>query len=110
MTFTRDGKTQAHQPTLKLNLAENKLTGTLTRRNNQQDIEMSLEDAHLTNDDISFTVSVAPESGDGARMLRKFHGKIAGDTIIQGTVKEDWNGTDPSVEHPLAWEAKRVKE
>jgi hypothetical protein len=40
-------------------------------------------------------------------VVRKFHGKIAGDTIKEGTVKEIWNGEDRTSEHPLHWEAKR---
>jgi hypothetical protein len=108
MTCTRDGKTQTYQPTLKLKLEGDKLTGTLTRRHNQQDIEMVLENLNLAAGEISFTVSIPPESGDGPKMVRKFHGKIAGDTIKEGTVKVEWNGEDPTLDHPLHWVAKRV--
>jgi len=107
VTYTRDGKTQAYQPTLKLKLEGDKLTGTLTRRRGQQDIEMVLEDVKLEAGEISFTVSI---QGNEVKAVRKFHGKIAGDTIKEGTVKEDLNGEDPTLEHPLHWEAKRVKE
>jgi hypothetical protein len=110
VTCTRDGKTQSYQPTLKLKLAGDTLTGTFTRRRGQQDIEMVLEDVKLAAGEISFTVSLSPESGDGPKMVRKFHGKVIDDTIKHGTVNEEWMGEDPSLKHPLHWEAKRVKE
>ena len=110
VTCTRDGKTQTYQPTLKLKLEGDKLTGTFTRRHNQQDIEMVLENVKLEAGEISFVVSISPESGDGPKMVRKFHGKIIGDTIKEGTVEVEWNGEDPTVGHPLHWEAKRVAE
>jgi hypothetical protein len=107
VTYTRDGKTQTYQPTLKLKLAGDKLTGTFTRRHGQQDIEMVLEDVKIEAGEISFTVSI---QGNGVKAVRQFHGKITGDTIKEGTVKEDFNGEDPSRDHPLHWEAKRVKD
>ena len=108
VTCTLDGKTQTYEPTLKLKQERDKLTGTFTRSHNQQDIEMALEDVKLEASEISFTVSI---SGSGeATVVRKFHGKIAGDTIKEGTIKEIWNGEDRTSEHPLHWEAKRVKE
>jgi hypothetical protein len=108
VTYTFDGKTQTYQPTLKLKQEGDKLTGTFTRRRGQQDIEMALEDVKLEASEISFTVSVS--GSGGATVVKKFHGKIAGDTIKEGTVKEIWNGEDRTSEHPLHWEAKRVKE
>jgi hypothetical protein len=108
VTYTLDGKTQTYQPTLKLKQEGDKLTGTFTRRRGQQDIEMALEDVKLEASEIPFTVSVS--GSGGATVVRKFHGKIAGDTIKEGTVKEIWNGEDRTSEHPLHWEAKRVKE
>jgi hypothetical protein len=110
VTYTRDGKTQTHQPTLKLKLEGEKLTGTLTRFHNEQEIEMVLEDVTRKASEISFTVSISPESGDAPKMVRTFHGTITGDAIKEGTVKVEWNGEDPSAGHPLHWEAKRVKE
>jgi hypothetical protein len=108
VTYTLDGKPQTYQPTLKLKQEGDKLTGTFTRRSGQQDIEMALEDVKLEANEIFFTVSVS--GSGGATVVRKFHGKIAGDTIKEGTVKEIWNGEDRTSEHPLHWEAKRVKE
>jgi hypothetical protein len=107
VTYTLDGKTQTYQPTLKLKQEGDKLTGTFTRRRGQQDIEMALEDVKLEASEISFTVGIS--GSGGATVVRKFHGKIAGDTIKEGTVKEIWNGEDRTSEHPLHWEAKRVK-
>jgi hypothetical protein len=105
VTYTLDGKTQTYQPTLKLKQEGDKLTGTFTRRRGQQEIEMALEDVKLEASEISFNVSIF--GSGGATVVRKFHGKIAGDTIKEGTVKEIWNGEDRTSEHPLHWEAKR---
>jgi hypothetical protein len=99
------GKSQTFQPTLKLKLEGDMLTGTLTRRRGQQDIEMVLQDAKLKASEISFTVTVPPESGKGQNAVRKFHGKITGD-MIQGTVETEWAGQPFSRD----WEARRVKE
>jgi hypothetical protein len=107
VTEAFDGKTQTYEPTLKLKQEGDKLTGTFTRRHNQQDIEMTLEDVKLEASEISFTVSIS--GSGGATVVEKFHGKIAGDTIKEGTVKEIWNGEDRTSEHPFHWEAKRVK-
>jgi len=99
------GKSQTFQPTLKLKLEGNKLTGVLTRRRGQQDIEMVLQDAKLEASEISFTVIILPESGKGQNAVRKFHGKITSDTI-QGTVETEWAGQPFTRD----WEAKRVKQ
>lgn len=99
------GKSQTFQPTLKLKLEGDKLTGTLSRRHNQQDIEMVLQDAKLKAGDISFTVTVTPESGKGQNAVRKFHGKITGD-MMQGTVETEWAGQPFTRD----WEARRVKQ
>jgi hypothetical protein len=110
VTYTLDGKPQTYQPTLKLKQEGDKLTGTFTRRHGQQDIEMPLEDVKLEANEISFTVRIF--GSGGATVVRKFHGKIAGDTIKEGTVEETWiwNGEESAGERPLHWEAKRVKE
>jgi hypothetical protein len=108
VTYTFNGETLTYQPTLKLKQEGDKLTGTFTRRRAQQDIEMPLEDVKLEANEISFTVSIS--GSGGVTVVRKFHGKIAGDTIKEGTVKEIWDGEDRTREHPLHWEAKRVKE
>jgi hypothetical protein len=105
VTYTHDGKTETYQPTLKLKLAGDKLTGTLSRRHNQQDIEMVLQDMKLKASEIFFMVSVPPVSGNGPNYTRKFHGKITGD-MIKGTEEDEWMGQL----HSLDWEAKRVKQ
>ncbi|MGA2802652.1 MAG: hypothetical protein ABSE97_09855 [Verrucomicrobiota bacterium] len=99
------GKSQTFQPTLKLKLEGDKLTGTLTRRRGQQDIKMVLQDAKLKASEISFTVILHTESGKGQNAVKKFHGKITGD-MIQGTVETKWAGESFTRD----WEAKRVKE
>jgi hypothetical protein len=97
-------KKPAWQPNLRLKLAGGKLTGTLSRRRAQVEIEMPLQDAKLNASEISFTVATPPESGQGPSMVRKFHGKITGD-LIKGTVDVVW-----SENFTRDWEAKRVKE
>jgi hypothetical protein len=104
VTYVRDGKPQTYQPTLKLKLQGGKLTGTLSHRHDQQDLQTALEDVKLEAGEISFTVS-RPTSGNGPNFVNKFHGKITGDTI-KGTVEGGWVGQDPAYTHP--WEAKRL--
>ena len=105
VTYTRSGKSLTYQPTLKLKLEGDKLTGTISRRHNQQDIEMALQDVKLKAGEISFTVGIPPESGNGPNYARKFHGEITGD-IIKGAVEDEWMGQH----NTLDWEAKRLKE
>jgi hypothetical protein len=107
VTATRDGTNQAYQPMLKLKLAADKLTGTFTRRIGQQEIEIPLEDVKREAAEISFTVTV---QANGSKAVRTFHGKIVGDTIKEGTVTLELNGQDPARDHPLYWEARRIKE
>jgi hypothetical protein len=95
---------QTWQQNLKLKLEGNKLTGTLSRRRAQQEIEMVLTDAKLNASEISFTVTQPSENGKGPSMVRKFHGKITGD-LIKGTVDIVW-----AENFTRDWEAKRVKE
>jgi hypothetical protein len=105
VTYTYSGKSQTYQPTLKLKLEGDKLTGTLSRSHNQEIVEMVLQDVKLKASEISFTVTIPPQSGNGPNYTRKFHGKIAGD-MIKGTVEDEWMGHLPT----LDWEAKRVKQ
>jgi hypothetical protein len=92
-------------PTLKLKLQGDKLTGTLTRRHNQQDVEMRLEDAKLNGSEISFTVTIPPVSGNGPSATRKFKGTVSGDSI-KGKVQLEWAGETRTSD----WEAKRIRE
>ena len=50
-------KKPAWQPNLRLKLAGGKLTGTLSRRRVQVEIEMPIQDAKLNASEISFTVT-----------------------------------------------------
>jgi hypothetical protein len=104
VTYIREGKPQAYQPTLKLRLQGDKLTGTLSHRHDQQDLETALENVKLQAGEISFVVS-RPTSGNGPNFVNKFHGKITGETM-KGTVEGGWVGQDPAYTH--AWEAKRL--
>src|SRR5208283_2609785 len=68
VTFTRDGRTQTFQPTLKLELTGDKLAGTLTRRHGQEEIEMPLEDVKLEAGEVSFSVT---NQGNGPKSVRE---------------------------------------
>ena len=108
VTYIRDGKPQAYQPTLKLKLQGDKLTGTLSHRQNQQDLQTALEDVKLEAGEISFVVS-RPTSGNGPNFVSKFHGKITGDTM-KGTVAGGWLGRGPRLHSPLGGQAPRRSE
>ena len=105
MTYIRDGKPQTYQPTLILKLQGDKLTGTLSRRHNQQDFQTALENVKIEAGEISFMVRM-PTSGNGPDFVRKFHGKIAGDTM-KGAVEGGWAGPGPGLHSPLGGQAPR---
>jgi hypothetical protein len=106
VTYTQPATSQtAYKPILKLKLEGDKLTGTLSRRHNQETIQTVLEDAKLKGSEIFFVVSIPPVSGNGPNYMRKFQGKISGD-LIKGKVEDEWMGQT----HTLDWEAKRAKE
>ena len=92
-------------PTLKVKFEGGKLTGTLNRRHNQQDVEMILQDARLQGNDISFSVRIPPVSGNGPDAIKKFQGTLAGDTI-KGKVETEWAGHTQTNN----WEAVRIKQ
>jgi hypothetical protein len=66
---------------------------------------MRLEDAKLKGSVISFTVTIAPVSGNAPNATKKFQGKVSGDSI-KGKVETEWAGETRTVD----WEAKRIKE
>jgi hypothetical protein len=82
---------------LKLKLEGDKLTGTLTARNMDTDIQ----DGKYKDGDISFTVT---RERNGQKFNQKYNGKLSGDAI-KGTVEIERNGETMKVD----WEAKRDK-
>jgi len=91
------------EPTLKLKLEGDKLTGTLSRPRAKA---MTLEEAKLKGSEISFTTHMVPTLGDQTVTSNsKYQGTISGDTI-KGKVEDEWMGHTRTRE----WQAKRVKE
>jgi hypothetical protein len=88
---------QTFAVSLKLKLEGDKLTGTVTARNMDTDIQ----DGKFKDGDISFTVI---RERNGQKFSQKYAGKLSGDSI-KGTVEIERNGETMKVD----WEAKRDK-
>ena len=83
------------QATLKLKLDGDKLTGTISGRNN----ETAITQAKLNGDEISFEVV---RERDGNKFSQNYRGKVSGDTI-KGKMEFGRDGESRSRD----WEAKR---
>ena len=92
----RDGN--ARDVTAKLKLDGDKLTGSISGRQNDSPIE----DAKINGDEISFKVT---REFNGNKIVQKFSGKISGDTIKGKIESEGRDGQTRSRD----WEAKRSK-
>jgi hypothetical protein len=112
VTFTPKSKSP-FEPTLKLKLEGDKLTGTLSQLDRRQTNEVAIEDAKLTGAQVSFTTrqtmlfylnGVAQPSDQDLVTVSKFQGTISDETI-KGKVEKHFIGNV----HLLQWEAKRVK-
>lgn len=90
---------QKREVTLKLKLADGKLTGSMPGRNNQ---ETAIESGTFKDGEIAFTVT---REFQGNKIVTKYKGKITGDTI-KGKMESERDGQKREVD----WEAKRVKE
>ncbi len=90
---------QKREQTVKLKLADGKLTGAMPGRNNQ---ETAIEAGTFKDGEISFTVT---RERQGQKFVTKYKGKITGDTI-KGKMESERDGQKREVD----WEAKRVKE
>jgi hypothetical protein len=95
-SVTRNEKTR--ESTLKLKLDGDKLTGTISGRNQ----DTAIENASFKDGTVSFTVT---REFNDQKFTTKYSGKLDGD-IIKGTQETERNGKTNS----SAWEAKRVKE
>jgi hypothetical protein len=88
---------QTFAVSLKLKLEGDKLTGTLTARN----MDTEIQDGKFKDGDVSFTVT---RERNGQKFSQKYAGKLSGDSI-KGTVEIERNGETMKVD----WEAKRDK-
>jgi hypothetical protein len=88
---------QTFAVSLKLKLEGDKLTGTLTARN----MDTEIQDGKFKDGDVSFSVT---RERNGQKFSQKYAGKLSGDTI-KGTVEIERNGETMKVD----WEAKRDK-
>lgn len=95
-SFTPPNGGQAMETTLKLKQDGEKLTGTVTGRNNT---ESAIEEGKVKDGEVTFNVS---RERNGTKTVMTYKGKLTEDTI-KGTIGRE--GQDPR-----PWEAKRVKE
>jgi hypothetical protein len=95
-TTDRNGTTV--ETTLKLKQDGEKLTGTISGRNNT---ETEIEDGKVSGDTISFKVT---REFNGNKVVQAYQGKVTGDTI-KGDRKSERDGETQTRE----WEAKRDK-
>jgi hypothetical protein len=93
-TVERQGQT--FETTLKLKQEGEKLTGTITGRNNT---ETEIADGKVKDNEVSFTVT---REFNNNRRVQKYSGKVEGDTI-KGTVEFERDGETISRD----WEAKK---
>jgi hypothetical protein len=88
---------QTFETTAKLKAEGDKLTGTVSGRNRETEIE----NGKIKGDEISFAVT---RERNGNKFTTKYTGKISGDTI-KGKSEFERNGETQSRD----WEAKREK-
>ncbi|HEY3969409.1 MAG TPA: hypothetical protein VGM05_32955 [Planctomycetaceae bacterium] len=89
---------QTFEPTLKLKLEGDKLSGTMSNRDNQ---ETAIDDAKFKDGEVSFSVT---RERNGTKRTTKYKGKLDGDTI-KGKSESERDGQTNSRD----WEAKREK-
>jgi hypothetical protein len=95
--WTMTAGNNTREVTLKLKLDGDKLTGTISGRNNDTEIS----DGTFKDGDISFNVV---RERNGNKMTTKYTGKVSGDSI-KGKIESERNGQATSRD----WEAKREK-
>lgn len=86
---------QARETIYKLKVEDGKLSGTVSGRNG----DITIEDAKLTGDEITFSVT---RENNGNKVVIKYTGKVNGDTI-KGKAESQRDGKTQSRD----WEAKR---
>jgi hypothetical protein len=90
---------QSRDVTLKLKLEGDKLTGSMSGRNNT---ETKIENGTFKDGEVAFAVT---REFNNTKFTTKYKGKLDGDTI-KGTTESERDGNVRSRE----WEAKRQKE
>jgi hypothetical protein len=94
-TWTIERNGQSRTTTLKLKMAEGKLTGKISGRGGETDIE----DAKVKGDEVTFSVT---REFNGNKMTQKYSGKLK-DNSIKGKIEFERDGQTQSRD----WEAKR---
>lgn len=97
-SFTNQQNGQVRESTFKLKAEGEKLTGTVSGRNN----DTAIEDGKIKGDEVSFQVT--REFG-GNKMVIKYSGKVSGDTIT-GNSEVERDGQPQKRD----WVAKREAE
>ena len=89
---------QTRETTMKLKQEGDKLTGTITGRDN---MESPIDEGTVKDGVVAFSVT---RERDGQKFTVKYNGKLEGDTI-KGTMEVNFGGQARMVD----WEAKREK-
>lgn len=89
---------QTFEPVLKLKLEGDKLSGTISGRDNQ---ETAIDDAKFKDSEVSFSVT---RERNGQKRTTKYKGKLDGDTI-KGKSERERDGQKTETD----WEAKRER-
>ena len=97
-TVPAQGQRPERTSTLKLKTEGDKVTGTISGRQNQDDIKIA--DGKINGDEVSFTVT---REFNGNTMTQKYTGKISGDTIKGKVTGKNRQGEDTTRD----WEVKR---
>jgi hypothetical protein len=103
----KDGNEVTVKQSMKLELKDGKLTGTVSGggrggKAGGKAMDSKIEDGKFKDDELSFTVT--REFGEN-KFVSKYSGKVTDDTI-KGTITTDFNGKENKQE----FEAKRSKE
>ena len=103
----KDGNEVTVKQTMKLELKDSKLTGTVSGggrggKAGGKAMDSKIEDGKFKDDEFSFTVT--REFGDN-KIVSKYTGKVSEDSI-KGSITTDFNGKENKQE----FEAKRSKE
>jgi hypothetical protein len=102
-----------YEPTLKLKLEGDKLSGTITRNTGTKIEELTIEDGKLNGSEVTFATHFFSQVYKGGVLQPadtnfmshwKFQGTISGDSIKGKVVKESSAGS-----RTQDWEARRIK-
>ena len=97
-SYTNQQNSQVRESTFKLKAEGEKLTGTVSGRNN----DTAIEDGKIKGDEVSFQVT---REFNGNKTVMKYSGKLSGDTI---TGKSEFERNGEATKRD--WVAKRATE